>query len=454
MIDTTTSAGVTARLAAWSAGLQFDDLPDNVVHAAKRSLLDHLGLVIGAGDEPAVQHALATVRELGGSPHASVLGTDHRTSVQNAALVNAIASHVLDYDDTHLPTVIHPTGPAMAAALPIGQWKKRDGRSLITAFAAGFEVECRIAMAVHPAHYDVGWHITGTAGTFGAAAAAARLLDLSPRQMSWAFGMAGSQAGGFREQFGFMTKSLHPGKAASNGVLAALLASHGFDSSEQILEAPRGFCHVASTVQSFEELEADLGERWAFFQTGFKPYACGLVTHPAIDGVRLLRDEHDLKAEQIAAIDLKVHPLVIELTGKREPRVGLEGKFSIYHCAAIALLDGAAGPSQFSDEAVNRPQAVALRRKVAATIDPALEEEQAEVAIVLTNGRNLTRRIEAATGTRTNPMSDSQVEAKFRDLVWAGLPQWKQERLIEMVWSVDELPDVATIADLLTPFES
>src|SRR5919198_1007969 len=304
---TPNSQSPTLALAAFAAEMRYEDLPAEVPHQTKRCLLDYLGLVIGASDEPAVCYALATVEELGGSPQARVLGTAVRTSAPQAALVNGIASHVLDYDDTHLPSVIHPTGPAMSAALAVGEWKGASGRELVTAFAVGFEVECRVGLSVHPEHYDAGWHITGTAGTFGAAAAAGRLLGLDPRRMSWALGMAGSQAAGVREQFGTMSKSLHIGKAAANGLLGAVLA-----------------------------------------------------------------------------IEARVHPLVLELTGKREPQVGLEGKFSVYHCAAIALIEGHARPGQFSDEAVNRPDAVELRRKVSATADPALAEHQTEVAITLT----------------------------------------------------------------------
>ncbi|MCC7104834.1 MAG: MmgE/PrpD family protein [Chloroflexi bacterium] len=447
------AVGPTARLASWAASLRFEDLPEMVVRESKRCLLDHLGLVIGASDEPAVQHALAIVQLLGGEPRASVLGTTVRTSVHHAALVNGIASHVLDYDDTHLPTIIHPTGSPMAAALPIAEWRSLSGRALIAAFAAGFEVECRIGMSVYPAHYDVGWHITGTAGVFGAAVAAAKLLDLDAQRVNWSIGMASSQAAGLREQFGFMTKSLHVGKAAANGILSALLASQGFDSSERSLEAPRGFCNVLSTVQDYDQLTEGLGERWAFPRNGIKPYACGVVTHPGIDGVRLLRNEYGLTAEQVEAIEMKVHPLVLELTGKREPRVGLEGKFSIYHCAAMALIEGAAGPSQFSDEAVTNPEAVALQRKVSAEVDPSLREEQAIITIRLSDGRVLTKRIDAATGTPDNPMSDAGLEAKYRDLVWPFLPAFKQDRLLELVRNVDKLEDIGAIAELLVPLE-
>jgi 2-methylcitrate dehydratase PrpD len=443
----------TSILAAFAAEARYEDLPAEIVHQVKRCLLDYLGLVIGAVDEPAVLHALEAVRQLGGNPQAGVLGTAVRTSAQHAALVNGIASHVLDYDDTHMPTVIHPTGPAMSAALPVGEWKGAAGRDLITAFSVGFEVECRVGLSVHPEHYEAGWHITGTAGTFAGAASAGRLLGLDTRQMSWALGMAGSQAAGLREQFGSMAKSLHIGKAAANGVLGALLAGCGFDATERIFEGRRGFNAVLSTGQHLEQLTEDLGQRWEFANNGIKPYACGVVTHPIIDAVRRLREREAMSADQVREISARVHPLVLELTGNPEPRVGLEGKFSVYHCAAIALLEGNAGPGQFTDEAVTRSEAIDLRRLMTATADPGLRESQAEVTVMLNDGRRLTEWVEAASGSPQNPMSDEDLRRKVHDLVWPFIPRWKEQRLLELVDGLENVPDVGAFAELLEPPE-
>lgn len=448
-----TGGSVTAAVAAFAAETRFEDLPAEVVRQVKRCLLDYLGLVIGSADQPAVAHALEAVQLLGGSPQARVLGSAVRTSAHHAALVNGIASHVLDYDDTHLPTVVHPTGPAMSAALAVGEWRKATGKDLMSAFAVGFEVECRVGLSVHPEHYDAGWHITGTAGVFGAAATAGRLLGLDAQRMRWALGMAGSQAAGVREQFGSMSKSLHIGKAAANGVLAAVLASFGFDATEQIFEGRRGFNAVLSSGQHLERLTNDLGQRWEFANNGIKPYACGVVTHPVIDAVRRLRDREGLTANQVEAISARVHPLVLELTGKHEPEMGLEGKFSIFHCAAIALIEGHARPAQFSDEAVRRPEAVELRRKVSVSADSALAENQAEVNITLVDGRTFSEWVEAATGTPENPISDQDLGDKVHDLLWPYLPRWKEERLLELVGSLEELPEVGVIGDLLEPME-
>lgn len=262
------SLGVTAHLSEFAARTGFDSLPAEVVRQTQRCLLDYLGLVIGALDEPAVARALALVRELGGTAQATVLGTSLHTSAPQAALVNGVAADVLDLDDTDLGTRMSRTGPAMSAALAVGEWRGVSGRDLIVAFAVGFELECRVGLAVHPEHHDAGWHVSGTIGTFGAAAAAARLLDLAPPQMSTALSLAGAQAAGVQAQFGFMARSFQVGKAAANGVLAAMLTGQGFEGSDRIFEGRQGFTEVYSHGQHLERLTDALGQRWELDSSG------------------------------------------------------------------------------------------------------------------------------------------------------------------------------------------
>jgi 2-methylcitrate dehydratase PrpD len=444
----------TAALAAFAAETRYEQLGPAVVRQVKRCLLDFLGQVIGAADEPALRHAQAAVEALGGRPQALVFGTGLRTSARQAALLNGVASNSLDFDDTHFPTVLHPTGPALSAALAVGEWQRVSGQELVAGFAVGFEVECRVALAVHPEHYEAGWHITGTAGTFGGAAAAGRLLGLDAQRMRWALGLAGSQAGGVREQFGAMAKALHVGNAAANGVFSALLARHGFDATEQIFEGRRGFPAVASSGQHLERLVDGLGQRWEFEHLGFKPYACGVVLHAVLDALLQIRTRHQPAPEEVERIEARVHPLVLELADRPEPESGLAARISVQHGAAMTLLDGACGASQFSDQAVQRPASVALRRKVALTADSSLGEDQAEVRLLLRDGRRLEARVEAASGSPRNPLSDQQLREKFHDLVWPYLPRWKEERLLELIERVEELEDAGAFADLLEPTES
>lgn len=442
--------GITREIAQFVAGMTFQQLPAEVVRESKRAILNYLGVALGASHHQAVRILAEAAEEMGGHPQASILGSSVKTSVLHAAMVNGAMSHILDYDDTHLDTVIHPTGPVLSAALPLAEWRRLSGEQLITGLAVGAEVELRIGSAVYPAHYEVGWHITGTAGTFGAAAAAASLMGLGVDQHAHALGLAGTQASGLREMFGSMAKSLHVGKAASSGLWSALLARRGFTASQQVLEAKRGFCSVLSSRYDLSKATDGLGKRYLFLENGLKPYACGVVTHPTIDGVRRLRQREGLLADQVQEIALRVHPLVLELTGKREPRTGLEGKFSIYFCAAIALMEGNARESQFTDGNVKRKDVVDLMGRVHPVADPSLREGQAVVAIRTLDGRELVERVEAATGTPENPLSDEELMDKFMDLVLPVLPREKAERLVQEVARLESAADLSRLIALAT----
>jgi 2-methylcitrate dehydratase PrpD len=296
-----------------------------------------------------------------------------------------------------------------------------SGKDFLNALILGVETECRIGNAVYPNHYDVGWHITGTAGVFGSAAAVGKLLNLNEQQMVWALGLAASQPVGLRESFGSMNKSFNPGRAASNGIFASVLASKNFTSSDQMIEAKRGWANTVSTKQDYREILDGLGVRYEALLNTYKPFACGIVMHPAIDAAIQLRNENQLTADRIERVELKVNPLVLELTGKSSPRDGLEGKFSIYHAVAIALVEGAGGEKQFSDRAVNDPEVVALRGKVVPVVTPGIDPAQVDMTIALKDGRILHRFIAHAIGSVEVPMTDKQLEDKFADLATASL---------------------------------
>jgi 2-methylcitrate dehydratase PrpD len=431
----------TRRLAEFVTSTRLEDVPAATRREAKRAILDNLGVALGAADDPGVAIARRVALELGGNSQATLWADGRRTSVTHAALVNGIMSHILDYDDTHLPTILHPSGPLVNAAIPLAEWLGSSGRDVLAAYVLGFEVEARVSLSVYPEHYDVGWHITGTAGTLGAAAASARLLGLGVEQTVWALGAAVTQAAGLREMFGSMCKSLHVGDAARNGILAALLAREGFTSSTEPIEGRRGFGAVLSTRFDEGQLTAELGERWEVHRNGLKPYACGVVTHPAIDAARRLRAMGYLPGA-VARIDAYVHPLVLELCGKTDLRVGLEGKFSIYHCIAMGLLEDAAGPAQFTDALVSRPDAVELRRKVHATADPSLSEAQARLVLQLPEGRAVEVFVPAATGTLENPMSDDELTRKFGALAVPTIGAAAADEVAAIVWALEDAPDV------------
>lgn len=443
---TTPATDVTRRLARYIVSAKAEDLPENVRKEAARTLLNWAGCAIGGSRHETLDIAISALAPFSGPAQASVLGRRDRLDVLNAAFMNGVSSHIFDYDDTHLKTIIHPAGPVASAILALSEYRPISGRDFVHALVLGVETECRIGNAVYPAHYDIGWHITGTAGVFGAAAAAGKLLGLSEQQMVWALGVAATQPVGLREMFGTMTKSFHPGRAANNGLTAALLASRNFTSSDQPLEAKRGWANVLSTSRNYAEITDKLGASYEILLNTYKPFACGIVLHPAIDGCIQLRNEYKLKAADIDRIEVRVHPLVLELTGKKTPQTGLEGKFSIYYAAAVAIVEGAAGERQFSDRLVRDPTIVALRDRVVPIVDPSIHEEQVRIAVTLKDGRRLEKYIEHAVGSLEKPMSDAALEAKFLDLANGVIPAEQARRVLDLCWNVEKLPAAAQIA--------
>ena len=402
----------TRILARYGVASRFDMLPAAVVHEAKRALVNWAGCAIGASAHQTVENAWNAMRPFAGSGQATLLGRRERTDILHAALINGISSHVLDFDDTHPDTLVHPSGPVASALLALAEHGGASGPELLNAFVTGVEVECRVARAVLPAHYDVGWHITATAGVFGAASACARLLGLDEERTVWALGLAATQASGLREMFGSMAKSLHPGRAAQNGLAAALFAQAGLTSAETAIEGRRGFAQVLSTTVDIAKCVDGLGERYDLLGNTYKPFACGLVIHPVIDACIRLRGK-GVRAADVERIDMRVHPLVLELTGKTAPRSGLEGKFSVFHSAAVALIDGDGGEAQYADARVNDAEVVALRGRVRAQVDPAMTLDATDLEVTLKDGTRRSVTVAHCVGSRDQPLSDDQLHQKF-----------------------------------------
>lgn len=420
---------------------------DSVDHEAHRTLLNWLGCAIGGARHEAADATLAAIDALQPAEQATVLGRNKRVDMASAALVNGITSHVFDFDDTHLKTIIHPAGPVAPALLALAEMRGTAGRAVLDALVLGIDVACRMGNAIYPDHYDRGWHITGSTGMLGSAAACARLLGLDERRTAMALGIAASQPTGLREQFGTMTKSLHPGAAARTGLMAALLAQNGFTSSARALEAPRGFAQVVSPKYRWNELTDDLGARFEISFNSYKPFACGVVIHPCIDACAQLR-ARGVRAEDVERIEMKVHSLVLELTGRKEPADGLQSKFSVYHGCAVGLIFGRAAEDEFSDAIARRDDVVALRRKVTATVDDRIDEAAADVVAVLVDGRREHVFVKHAIGSLHRPMTDADLEAKFHGLVDPILGAARADRLIGAVWSFGERGDTRSLAAL------
>ena len=423
---------------------------DAVEHEAHRTFLNWLGCAIGAARHETADMALAAIAVLQPAPQATVAGRSERVDIASAALVNGITSHTFDFDDTHLQTFIHPAGPVASAAVALAEHTGASGRQLIDALVLGIDVACRVGNTIYPDHYDRGWHITGSTGMLGAAAACARLLGLDVRQTQMALGIAASQPVGLREQFGTLTKPFHPGAAARAGLMSALLAQQGFTASERALEAPRGFVQVISPKATWSEITDELGQRFEISFNAYKPFACGIVIHPSIDACVQLRAQ-GVRAEDVERIELRVHSLVLELTGKKEPADGLAAKFSVYHGCAAGLVFGKAGEGEYDDAIVNREDVVALRRKVLATVDDSIDEAAADVTAVLRDGRRVHVRVDHAIGSLQRPMTDGDLEAKFNELAAAVIGAQRSVQLIASCWQLSQLADVRGLAQASRP---
>jgi 2-methylcitrate dehydratase PrpD len=440
---------VTSRLAEYVRTTRLEDIPQDVREEARRALLNFLGCALGGARHEAMDITLAALGPFAGPPCAAVLGRADRTDPMLASLLNGISSHVHDYDDTTPRNYIHPTSPVASALFAYASCNRVSGADLELAFILGFEAVSRIGNATYPAHYDAGWHSTGSIGVFGAAIAVGRLLGLSQQQMVWAIGLAATQSSGLREMFGSMAKSFHPGRSAQAGYMAALLARKNFTAGIHGIEGPRGFAAVQSAASDLRRITDKLGSDFDLRVNAYKPFPCGIVVHPTIDACIQLRREYDIDPEGIAAVRLRVAPLVKDLCDKRDISTGLEGKFSAYHAAAIGLVRGKAGLGEFTDETVNDPLVRQVRSRVESTGDAAVSEDGVRVEVELADGRHLALALEHSLGNLQRPLSDAQLEEKFLDQ--SGVLSAATARsLIDACWRLEELDDAAEIVALAT----
>jgi 2-methylcitrate dehydratase PrpD len=341
--------------------------------------------------------------------------------------------------------IFHGGSPILPALFALAERHPTSGRQLLLAYVVGFETGVRVGQSA-PGHHRAGWHLTGTLGTLAAGVAAGKLLELDARQLTYALGIAATQAAGLQQNRGTMCKSLHAGKAASNGVLAALLAEQGFDSSAEIVEGARGFSRVFSDVAAPERLVEQLGQSWEIARNGHKPYACGVVLHPAIDAAIRIRNGVAVEPATIERVEARVHPLVLLITGVAEPTSGLQSKFSIFHSIAVALLDGAAGINQFGDRRAAAREVVELRERVRVEADPTLATDQAEVSLVV-GGQRHSVFVEHASGTAESPMSDGDLEAKFRANAEPVIGSERSARVRALVGRLESLADVRELIE-------
>lgn len=443
---------VSNNLASFIAGVRWEDIPEAVRHEAKRSLLNCFATAFSGCRDDAVELSLASLTEFGGTGEASLIGRAERVDPLTAAFLNAAAANVYDFDDTHLRTVIHPAAPVAPALLALSEKRLVGGPALIQALALGIETECRIGNAVSPGHYGRGWHITATCGVFGAAMAVGTVLGLDARRLVWALGNASAQASGLVETLGFMAKSIGVGGAARGGLLAALLAERGHDGPDRPLEGLRGFLNVTSENPKFEEITENLGVRWEALSNIHKPYPCGIVINPVIDGCLDLRDKGISPVEEIASITLYGHPLLRQRADRPGVTTGRESQVSAQHAVAITLLRGRPGLEAFTDAAVNDPTTLEFRKRVQLVDDPEGAVPGVRIVVEHKDGSRDEVVIDHARGTDKRPLTDGELEEKFRALVAEKAPECgNAEKLIEMIWTLEGLGDVGALLPLARP---
>ena len=432
----------TLALGHFVAESAWDDLPEGLRHQGRRSLLNSVGCALGVARSAPVDMAVRTLLPLRGAERVSLLGRAERLDVLGAAFVNAIGANLLDYDDTHLRTVIHPAAPVLPVVLALAEARGLSGAAALHAFILGMEVACRIGNAVSPAHYSRGWHITSTCGIFGAAAAAAKLLGLTAEQTAHAIGIASSESAGTVENLPSAGKNVSVGNAARNGLFAALLAEQGYTAAPLALEGPLGWARAMGDVPMVSEIVGDLGTRWEAGLNTYKPYPAGIVMHAVVDACLALRRDHGLSAGDIAEVVVSGEQLLLDrgdrvVTGERDSRV------SIHHCAAVAFLFGKAGLAEFEDATVWDPAVVAFRGRCRAVLDSASPRGAATATVRTTDGRMLSATVLHAKGSSEVPLSDSEIGAKVRDSAGHGGFVGAIEDVISLAWAVDTLPSVS-----------
>ncbi len=444
--------GVTKRLADFAADLKFEALPRGVVEQAKLCLLDWLGAALAGSLELPSRILASIVRDMGGREESTVIGTDIRATSINASLANGVAGHAVELDDINEESIVHPAAPVMPAALAIAERDGLSGRDLLVAIVVGYEVENRIGRAMNPSHYRY-WHATGTCGTFGAAAAAGRLLGLDGEGMARAFGIAGTQAAGLIEAFGTMSKPLNPGKAAMNGVIAALLAQRGFTAPTSILEAERGYFRAASREADPSKIVEGLGKGYQIMETIFKRHASCGHTHAPLDAVLEMAERYGVKAENVEEVRVGTYPIAAELVGGNyAPKTPSEAKFSLPYCIAVALIHGRAGLEEFSSERLSDPKIRELSSKVKVHVDPEFADVRlgsAKVELILRGGRTYSSRIDVPKGYPKNPMTRADLEKKFKSLASLALNGERVEDVIRAVGSLEKMDSVRELGELL-----
>jgi 2-methylcitrate dehydratase PrpD len=454
-MDGTTAAGrpetadLTIALAVKACALGYDDVPAPAREIARQCVLDYLGVAVAGSTDPLVRLLLDELTEAGGAPQASIIGHEARLPAVSAALVNGSAAHALDYDDVNMAMPGHPSVAILPGLLALAELKGASGREVVTAFVAGYETACRVGAALQPGHYNLGFHSTGTVGSFGAAAACARLLGLDAQATAVALGIAGTQAAGLKSQFGTMCKPFHAGKAAQNGLLAARLAQRGFSSRTDIVECVQGFAMTHGPDFTPEAALATPEAGFYLLVNLFKYHAACYFTHAPVECARRLRGEHRLTPEMIASITLKLDASCDRVCNIPIPVDGLQSKFSLRQMVAMALAGvDTASLGAYSVENACDPQLVGLRQRVRFEWQENWPQTLSEIELDLTDGRRLSARHDAGVPAPDVAAQGERLAAKFDALVEPRLGASRTRELRAMISGLDSVAEIGSLARL------
>src|SRR6202521_1664129 len=458
--------GLTDYVGKFVSQTKYEDIPGEVIELGKKSILDGLGLALAGSKAQTGALCRQYLQKIGVcNGKSTIVGSARKTSPRFAAFVNGVSIHADDFDDTQLAVakdrvyglLVHPTVPVLPAVLALAEQGAVSGKQLTLAYHLGVEVECKIAEAISPRHYQDGFHSTGTCGPFGSAAACAKLLRFEPSKILNTFGLAASLSGGLRENFGTMTKPFQAGHAAESGLQSAELAALGWTAAEQILEADRGFFHAFGGSYDPAAIMDHLGKPWTFLSPGvsLKPYPSGSLAHPAMTELARLIETNNIQAAQVEKVDVGANHNMTTTLLRHQPKTGLEAKFSMEFCMAILLLERKAGLGEFSDKVVQRADVQEMIRKINFYVDPEAESAGYDkmtslLKIHLKDGRVITGRADFGKGSPANPMTFEEAAAKFRGCAeFADWPSIKTEKIIAFVRALDAAPDVSALSQLL-----
>jgi 2-methylcitrate dehydratase PrpD len=449
----------TKKLAEFIVNTDLGAIPREAREIGKGVILDLLGVALAGSRDPMARIMTAYIKDTGGRPQASVWGKKFKTSPSLAALANGTFGHALDYDDINRNMRGHPTVPVLPAALATGEEMKASGKGVLEAFIIGLEVEIKLGAGMNPHLFENGWHPTAVLGAMGAAAAAAKLFQLSGEKVCMALGIAGSLASGLRQNFGTMTKPLHAGRAAQNGVTAAQLARREYTADPGIVEARLGYANAFSGPGKFDlnKIIASLGRPFDIVSpgVGLKRYPSCARTHPAIDAMLDLAAQNDLRPDDVQSIACSGTYTTPTMLIHSRPRTALEGKFSLEFCMALALRERRVTLPDFTDQKVQDPKIQELIHKVTFSIRPDLNtiehsgNPSTTVKVTLKDGREFTKTVDEARGTPENPLTGDEIRDKFRQCVKGIQPKKEMEKTIALVGDLENLKKISTLTDLL-----